>query len=581
MAKEVELTGPMRFFPGLHVLRHYDRSWFRFDLIAGVTVAAYLVPQCMAYAEIAGLPTVVGLWAILPPMVLYAIFGSSRQLSVGPESTTAIMTAAAVAPLALPGTSEYAALCAGMAVLVGVVCVIGRLARLGFVANLLSRPILVGYLTGVACIMISGQLDKVTGASASGDTFFAEVADFLSNLDQIHGPTLALSAALLVLLFALQHFAPKAPGPLIAVVVSVIVVAVFNLEDKGIALVGEIPAGLPRFTVPDLSLSDVGALLAGAVGIALVGYSDNVLTGRGFAKQSHTHTDPDQELLALGVSNIGGGLFQGFPISSSGSRTVIGASLGSKSQMYSLVGFVSVIAVILFLRPVLEIFPSAALGALVIYAAIKLIDVPEMRNLWRFRRTELALALATTAGVLFTDILIGVAIAIALSILDLLARISRPHDAILGRADGLEGWHDIADWDGATTVPGLVIYRYDAPLFFANAEDFRDSALRSLDWVDDRDEAPVRWFVLQAEAVGRMDSTAADVFAELVREVHELGLVFAVAETKTDLRSQFDRAGLTEVIGADRFYETINEAVAAFHDWEADEAGRPTASDDY
>ncbi|KAA0233649.1 MAG: putative sulfate transporter [Acidimicrobiales bacterium] len=549
-----------RFAPGLVRLRRYDRSWLRGDVLAGVTVAAYLVPQCMAYAEIAGLPPVVGLWAILPPLVIYAALGSSPQLSVGPESTTAIMTASAVAPLAAADGSDYAALCAATALLVGGICVLAFVARLGFLANLLSRPILVGYLAGVALIMIVGQLGKVSGIDISADGFLAEIGEFLSELDTANTATVLLSLGVLALLFAVQHFFPKLPGPLISVLAALVVVVVFDLEGHGVSVVGAIPAGLPRPAIPSVGFDDLQSLLPAAIGIALVGYSDNVLTARGFAGRSGTRVDANQELLALGCANVSSGLFQAFPISSSGSRTTIGDSVGSKSQLYSLVAFACVIAVLFFLSPVLERFPNAALGALVIWAATKLIDVPEFLRLFRFRRTEFLLAVATTVGVLLTDILVGVVIAIVLSVIDLIARIARPHDAVLGRVPGLAGYHDIEDWEGAETEPGLLIYRYDAPLFFANADDFRDSALLELERSGDHPQ----WFLLQAEAVGRIDSTAGQVLDELITELDDRGIVFAVAELKHDLTGQLERAGLLERIGHDRVFATLDEAVAAF-----------------
>lgn len=543
-------------------LQRYERPWLRGDVLAGVTVAAYLIPQCMAYAEIAGLEPVIGLWAILPPMILYAVFGSSPQLSVGPESTTAIMTATAVAPLAATDGSDYAALCAATAVIVGGVCLVGYLLRLGFLANLLSRPILVGYLAGVALIMIVGQLGKVTGIEIEADGFLAEIGEYLRSLDEADTATVLLSVGVLIFLFAVQHFFPKLPGPLFAVLGAVAVVSIFDLESKGISVVGAIPAGLPTPALPDVSRSDLTSLLAPAVGIALVGYSDNVLTGRGFASRSGNRVDANQELLALGAANIGTGFFQSFPVSSSGSRTTIGDSVGSRSQLYSLVAFASVLAVILFFRPVLEQFPNAALGALVIWAAIQLIDVPEFKRLLSFRRSEFALAIGTTLGVLLTDILMGVVIAVGLSIADLIARISRPHDAVLGRVPGMAGYHDIDDWDGATTIPGLLIYRYDALLFFANADDFRDSALAEVENAAE----PVQWFVLQAEAVGRIDSSAAQMLEELITELQGRGIVFAVSVAKHDLTDQLQRIGLLELIGPDRMYATLDEAIAAFEE---------------
>jgi high affinity sulfate transporter 1 len=424
----------------------------------------------------------------------------------------------------------------------------------------LSRPILVGYLAGVACIMIVGQLGKVTGIDIEAEGFVDELREFFREIGDADLATVLLAAGVVVFLFVLQHFFPKLPAPLIAVLVSVVVVTVFDLDSRGVSVVGEIPAGLPRPRLPDVGLELLQDLAAPAVAIALVGYSDNVLTARAFAARSHTTVDANQELLALGGSNIGAGLFQGFPISSSGSRTTIGDSVGSKSQLFSIVAFVSVLAVLFVLRPLLEQFPDAALGGIVIWAALKLIDVAELRRLLAFRRSELTLALATTAGVLLTDILIGVLVAIGLSVVDLVARIARPHDAVLGRVDGISGYHDVDDWEHTSTMPGLLLYRYDAPLFFANADDFRDTALREIDTA----EEPVEWFVLQAEAIGRIDSTAALMLEQFCDELARREIVLAIAEAKYDLTDQLDRAGLLERIGRARLYDTIDDAVDAF-----------------
>ena len=546
--------------PGIRRLRHYDRTWLRGDLLAGVTVAAYLVPQCMAYAEIAGLPPVVGLWAVLPPLIVYAVVGSSTQLSVGPESTTAIMTASAVGPLAAGGSDEYAALCATMALLVGGICLVGYLARLGFLANLLSRPILVGYLAGVALIMIVGQLGKVSGIDIEADGVLAEFREFVREVGDANVATVMLALGVFVLLIGIQHYAPKLPGPLIAVIAAVVVVTLFDLSEHGISVVGQIPSGLPTPELPAVRWDEVQRLLPAAAGIALVGYSDNVLTARGFATRAHERIDANQELLALGAANLGNSVFRAFPVSSSGSRTTIGDSVGSRSQLYSLVAAATVLGVLFFLSPLLEQFPNAALGALVIWAATKLIDLPEFRRLLHFRRTEFLLAVATAAGVVLTDILVGVAIAIGLSVVDLVARIARPHDAILGRVPGEAGYHDIDDWENAEQIPGLLVYRYDAPLFFANADDFRDSALAA---VDETDPAP-RWFVLQAEAIGRVDSTAAQVLDELTAELLRRGLVVGVCELKHDLTAQLERAGVLARIGHEHVFTTLDDAIAAF-----------------
>jgi SulP family sulfate permease len=530
---------------GLKRLLSYRSAWLRGDIWAGLTVAAYLIPQCMAYGELAGVSPVAGLWAILPAMVIYTLLGSSPQLSVGPESTTAVMTAVAIAPLANPDGSDYGLLASLLALIVGLVYILGYLTQLGFLANLLSKPILIGYMAGVAVIMITGQLGKVSRISIQADTVLGEIQGWLSQLDQIHGPTLVLAIAVLVFLFSVNARFPNAPGPLMAVLLATLAVKILHLDQNGVAVVGEIPAGLPDLSLPaiaQVSRDHIQSLVAAAIGVAVVGYSDNVLTARAFATRNGYKIDANQELLALGASNLGAGLMQGFPISSSGSRTVIGNALGSKTQLFSLVALGAVVVVLLFLRPVLALFPSAALGALVIYAATRLIEISEFRRLRRFRNTEFALALITTVGVLVTNLLVGIAIAVALSVIELFARVARPHDAVLGQVLGLAGWHDIEDWDGAQTIPGLVLYRYDAPICFANIEDFKRRALAAIAAEQD----PVEWFVLSTEAIAEIDITAADMLAELHQELATQGITFALARVKQDLYGQLAAIGLAD-----------------------------------
>jgi MFS superfamily sulfate permease-like transporter len=444
---------------GLRLLRGYRRNWLRPDALAGVTVAAYLIPQVMAYADVAGVPPVVGLWTIVGSLLVYTVFGSSRQLSVGPESTTALMTAVTIAPLA--------------------------------------------------------------------------------------------AGALL----------PKLPVPLVAVLLATAVAAVFSLRDHGIQVIGAIPAGVPSPGLPAVSGADVATLLLPAVGVAVVGYSDNVLTARSFATRNSYRVDANSELLALGTANVTAGMLQGFPVSSSASRTAIGDSLGSRSQVHSLVAVAVVVVVLLFGRPLLASFPAAALGALVIYAALRLIEISEFRRIGAFRRSELALALATTAGVLLLDVLYGVLVAIALSILDLLRRIARPHDGILGAVPGVAGMHDVDDYPDATRIPGLVVYRYDAPLCFANADDFRRRAMAAVD----NSPTPVAWFLLNAEANVEVDITAVDALEDLRTELARRDIVFAMARVKQDLRTQLAAAGLVERVGEDHIFPTLPTAVAAFH----------------
>jgi len=557
-------TWRQRLLPGVHVLRHYDRSWLRGDVLGGVTVAAYLVPQVMAYAVVAGLPPVVGLWAILGPLLTYAVLGSSRQLSVGPESTTALMTAAGVASLiGVVGAGRYADVAAALAIAVAAICEVGWLARLGFLADLLSKPVLVGYMTGIAVLMITSQLSAVTRIEVVADTPFGEVSDILAGLGTAHLPTVAISVTGLVMLFALQRFAPRVPGPLIFVLLAALASWVLQLGSHGVELVGSIPRGLPEMGLPDFSGIPLLPLLGAAVGVTLVGYSDVVLTGRAFAARRGERIDSNQELLALGVANLSSGLSAGFPVSCSGSRTALGDSMGTRSQLHSLVAVAFILVTVYFLGPVLALFPRAALGTVVIYAAVGLIDLPEWRRIARFRRSELVLALLTTAGVIAFGVLQGIGIAIALSLLELLRRLARPHDGILGRVPGLAGMHDIDDYPEAEQIEGLVVYRYDAPLFFANAENFIRRALAAVDASD----PPARWLLINAEANVEIDITAVDVLRTLDQELKDRGVHLAMARVKQDTRDELAAAGFIDVVGEDFIFPTLPTAVEGYEEW--------------
>ncbi|MFD6223029.1 SulP family inorganic anion transporter [Nocardia asteroides] len=563
-----------RALPGLRQYRDYQRAWLRSDVVAGVTVAAYLIPQVMAYATVAGLPPVVGLWATIAPLAVYALLATSRQMSVGPESTTALLTAVALAPLAAGDPRRYAALAAVLALLVGALCLVAALARLGVLADLLSRPVLIGYLAGTAGLMIVGQLGRVTGVPVEGETAMAQLRSFVANLGGWHPATAILAATVLVALLVMARWTPRAPGPLLAVLAATLAVAVFSLERFGIAVVGSVPAGLPVPALPTLAMADVAALLLPAAGIAVVGFSDNALTARAFAARHGRHVQVNTELAALGATNVAAAVTHGFPVSSSGSRTTIADLMGARTQLYSLVCLASVLVVLFGATGVLAQFPMAALGALVVYAALRLIDVAEFRRIGRFRRSELLLALVTTGSVLVLGVLYGVLVAVALSVFDLLRRIARGHDAVLGFVPGLAGMHDVDDYPAARPLPGLVVYRYDAPLFFANAEDFRTGALAAVDWSAEHSGVPVRWFVLNVEANVEVDLTALDAVEQVRAELAARGIVFAMARVKQDLRVALDAAGLTTRIGPDRLFPTLPTAVEAFR------AAHPEADED-
>ncbi|MFI6494989.1 SulP family inorganic anion transporter [Streptomyces sp. NPDC050564] len=558
------VSGWHRLVPGLVALLGYRGAWLKGDLLAGVTVAAYLVPQVMAYAGVAGLPPVAGLWAILPALALYALFGSSRLLSVGPESTTALMTATVVGPLAAGDSGRYASLAAALAVTVGLLCLAARVVRLGFVAHLLSRPVLIGYLAGVALIMTVDQLPRLTGVQTSGSEFFPQLWSFVSHLTDAHLSTVLFSVAVLVFLFLMTRYVRGVPGPLVAVVLGTTAVVAFDLDGRyGLKVIGDVPSGLPSFAVPDLS--ELPHLVLPALGVLLVAYTDFILTARAFTDRDDEGPglDANQEFLALGTANLGAGALHGFPVSSSASRTALASSAGARSQAYSLVAGAVVLAVLLFLSPLLTRTPSAVLGALVVYAAARMIDFAGFRRLASFRRRELLLALGCLAGVLALDILYGVIVAVGLSVAELLTRVARPHDAVEGLVPGMAGMHDVDDYPQARTIPGLLVYRYDSPLFFANAEDFRHRALAAVD----EQAGPVRWFVLNTEANVEVDITALDAVDELRRELTHRGIVFALARVKQDLLGDLEAYGLANSVGKDRIFPTLPTAVAAYRAW--------------
>ena len=553
---------------GWSELRHYHRAWLRGDVIAGVTVAAYLVPQVMAYAGVAGLPPVTGLWAAAVALLVYAVLGSSRRLSVGPESTTALLTAAAVGPMAAGDPARYAALAAALAVMVGLVCLAAWALRLGFLADALSRPVLVGYMAGVAILMVVSQLDTLTGVEVVGGSVRAELVSFGSHLSDMQPATPLLAAAVLTFLLVAGGLLPRAPVPLMGVLLAVVVVAMLPLDGQGIAFVGQIPVALPS-TPSRVPLDDLGQLAVPALGLAIVAFTDNVLTARAFAARRHETVDAEQELLALAAANVAAGAVHGFPVSSSGSRTAIADAVGARSQLHSLVAVVMILLTLAFLGEVLAAFPEPALGALVVWAAIRLIDVAEFRRFARFRRSEFLLALATTASVLVFDVLTGVLVAIGLSILDLLRRVARPHDGVLGYAPGVAGMHDVDDYPDARLVPGLLVYRYDSPLFFANADNFVQRALNALDAAD----APVHWFLLNAEANVQVDVTSVDALDELRRRLEAQDIMFALARVKHELYDDLERAGFTQRLGPGRVYPTLPTAVEAYAQWCAEQTG--------
>ncbi len=546
--------------PGLDRLRHYQRGWLRIDLLAGLTVGAMLVPQGMAYAELADMPPVTGFYAALLALIAYAFIGSSRHLGVGPEPGTAILAATGVGAIAAGDPARYLALMAALALTVGAICVLAAFARLGFIANVLSKPVLVGYITGVGLTLLSSQYGKFTGIAIDSDEFFGRTRDLVTGLGGIDGLTIAVGATTMLFILGLRWKAPAIPGALLGVVLATVAAVVLGLEADGLIVVGDVPQGLPSFGLPDVGVGDVVELLPVAAGIALVGYSDNVLTGRSIGTRMGYRIDPNQELAALGVANLCAGFSQGFPISSSASRTAVPASLGSKSQLVGIVAAIIVIATLLFLSPVLAEIPQPALAAVIIAAALAIIDVTGFRQLWSVSRAEFALAATSALAVMVFDVLTGVLIAVGLSLLMALGRIASPHDAILGAGQDLDGWVDAETHPGARTLPGLLVYRFDAPLFFANADRYRER----LEALVEENPGEEEWLVLDFEGVGEADTTAVDMLVELLDEHQGAGRVVAIARANDRVLRRLERADLLQPTGAAVAFPTINAAVRAF-----------------
>ena len=553
-----------KYAPGIGVLRDYHRPWLRVDVFAGIAVAAYLVPQVMAYASIVGVPPVAGLWTALAALIVYAAVGGSRVLSVGPESTVALMAGATVAPLAGGDPARAVALTSALALVVAGWCIVARIVRLGIATDLLSTPLLVGYLAGAAVLMVVGQLGRLTGTEVSGDGIVEQVTSFIGVVSDSDLLTLAVGAGTLVLQLAVVRLRPRWPGPLIAVATATIVCAVADLADHGVAVVGEVPTGLPGVHFPAVSIDDFKRLAVAGLGVAIVAYGDNMLIERGFPAPPDEHggpsrpVDPDQELVALAGVHVASGLVGGFPVSSSGSRTALALADGARTQLYSLVAAAVVVVVLFAAGPLLAQLPAAALGAVVVYAASKLVSWRELVRLARFRRTELILALTALVGTITFGILAGVGIAIALSMLEMIQRLARPHEGVLGRVPGLAGMHDVDDYPDAVCLPGLIVYRYDAPLFFANISDLRRRALLAVEQENAADpEHPVRWFVLNVEANVEIDITAADGLRDLHADLARQGVRLGLARVKNDLRIALERANLVELIGADLMFPTL------------------------
>ena len=570
-----------RWVPGLGMLASYRREWLAKDVVAGVVLSTLLVPQGMAYAELAGLPPITGLYTSILCLLGYAVFGPSRILVLGPDSSLGPMIAATILPLAgADGDPKRAiALASMLALIVGAIMTLGAVARLGFIADLISKPTMIGYMNGLALTILVGQLPKLFGFKVDADGFLGEIGGFVKGL--AHGEAIAAAAVVgitgIILILVLQRWLPKLPAVLIMVVLAITATTVFSLADHGVSLVGVLPKGFPPLTIPDVRLADLGPLFAGALGIAVVSLADTISTASAFAARSGQEINGNGEMIGIGAANLAAGLFQGFPVSTSGSRTAVAERSGAKTQLTGVTGAVVIIVMIVLVPGLFRNLPNPALAAVVITASLSLADIPGTARLWRQRKAEFLLSIAAFAGVALLGVLPGIAIAVALSILNVFRRAWRPYDTELGRVEGLEGYHDVAIHPEAEHLPGLVIYRFDGPLFFANATTFRDQVRRLA-----QADPPPRWILIAAEPMTDVDTTASDMLDDLDEALNADGISLIFAELKDPVRGKIGRYGLTRTIDPHHFFPTIESALAAFRqetgaEWTAD--GVPAASD--
>lgn len=555
-------TGWKRWLPGLNTLRTYEVSWLRHDLVAGVVMTTMLVPVGIAYAEASGVPGINGLYATIVPLIAYALFGPSRILVLGPDSALAAVILTVVLPLSAGDPQRAVRLAGMMATVSGVVCVTVGLARLGFITELLSKPIRYGYMNGIALTVLLSQVPKLLGFSvyAKGPLRQAWEIAYKVIGGGANPAAVAIGASTLVLILLLKRW-PRVPGILIAVVAATVIVAVLNLATRaGVSVLGPLPQGLPSACIPYVHLDDFVPILTGGLAVALVSFADTSVLSRTYAARLRTPVDPNQEMLGLGVANLATAFFQGFPISSSSSRTPVAEAAGAKTQLTAVVGAL-VIALLLVLAPnLLQNLPHTALAAVVIASAIGLVEISDLRRIYSIQRWEFWLSIACFAGVAVLGAIPGIAIAIVIAVIEFLWDGWRPHSAVLGRVEHVRGYHDITRYSEARLIPGLVLFRWDAPLFFANAELFRERAADAVA----KSPTPVAWLVIAAEPVTSVDVTAADVICELDETLHAASIELCFAEMKDPVKDKLKRFGLFTRFGAHTFFATTGEAVDTY-----------------
>jgi high affinity sulfate transporter 1 len=551
-----------RWLPGLQILSHYKAAWFPRDLMAGLVLTTMLVPVGIAYALASGVPGIYGLYATIVPLLAYALFGPSRILVLGPDSSLAPVILAVVLPLSQGDAMGAVALASIMAVVSGLVCVLIGVLRLGFITELLSKPIRYGYMNGIALTVLISQLPQLFGFSSEDAGPLRDLARITEGIvgGRANWTSFAVGAGTLAAILLLKPY-KRIPGLLFAVVAATIVVGILNLDvTAGVKVLGPLPQGLPSFALPMINFAHLSQVIIGGCAVAMVAFADTSVLSRTYAARTRTPVDPNQEMIGLGAANLAAGLFQGFPISSSSSRTPVAEAAGSKTQLTGVVGAIAV-ALLLMLAPnLLKDLPSSALAAVVIAAAIGLFEFADLRRIFRIQQWEFWLSIVCFAGVAAFGVIPGIGIAIVIAVIEFLWDGWRPDYAVLGRVDGIRGYHDITRYPAARRIPGLVLFRWAAPLFFANAELFHQ---RLLDAIAES-PTPVRRIIITAEPVTSIDVTSADMLAELEHSLTESGVELRFAELKDPVKDKLKRFGLFDRFGAANFYPTIGSAVDAY-----------------
>ncbi len=546
-----------RYLPIVDTLRNYQLGWLRPDIIAGVTVWAIMVPQNMAYATIAGVSPEAGLYTGLFALIFYGIFASSRHLVVGPSTTVSIISVSFIAALAVGGSGEYIALTAGLAFLVGILCILAGVARLGFITNFFAKPVLDGFILGLALIIALGQLDKMLGIKATGDNFFFELWDLVIQLPNLHLITLALGVGSYALMVAVRKFVPRLPAALVALVVGIGLVTIFDLDSVGVSIVGDIPAGLPPIGLPAIGLGDISALIPAALAVVIVGYAESIAAARNYASKHGYEVDANQEFIGLGTANLAAGLSQGFVVDGSLSKTASADDAGQKTQVAALIDAGLLLLTILFLTPLFHDLANATLGAIVVFSVSSLINFSKLKRLYRVDKADLTFFLVAVLGVLIFGVAMGLLLAVAISLTALIYRATHPGSEVLGRSPVENVYQDIERYPENETFPGLLIFRFDAELFFANSAHFRTRILDLMAAAD----PPLQAIVIDAEAIQRLDTTAAEMLEDLVSELKAANIELLLARTHGPVRDMVDRIGLLESIGADHMFPSVRAAV--------------------